>query len=588
MNSRLGKACRASRIRGWCAAAAAMSTTSCCRGMVFGYVLRSPHAHARIRSIDVSKAKAAPGVLAVLTGADWQASGFGDLPVPGGFKRRDGAPLYRPPYPALVKDRVRWVGDYVAFVVAETRQQAMDAAELIAVDYEPLPAVVATARGAAPGAPPRVGRLRRQHLLRADRGRQGGDRGGLRARRPCGQASLRHQPRHRRHHGAARLDRRLQRAPTAATRSTRRCSARMPIGQELAQHVLKVPESKVRVVAGDIGGSFGMKSAVYNEVALVLLASKLTGRPVKWISTRSESFLGDAQARDNVTEAELALDRDGIFLGMRVKIDRRASAPICRPACRPSPAISARSPASIARRAMHVDVTAVFTHTNPMRPYRGNGRPEAAYVIERMVDLAADELGIDPAELRRRNYIPPDAMPFKTGAHLHLRQRRVREEHGHGARARRRRRLRAAARRGAQARQAARHRHLQHDRARRRARLRGGGDPLRPLRRGDACSPARSPRARGTRPSTSRSSATGSASIRTRCITSRATPTRCSSAKAPAARAPPPSAARPSTWRPRRSSRKATRIAAHMLKVDADEVEFRRRHLLERQAPTAR
>jgi aerobic carbon-monoxide dehydrogenase large subunit len=121
-------------------------------GMAFGYVLRSPHAHARIRAIDTSKAKAAPGVLAVLTGADWQASGWGDLPVPGGLKRRDGTSV-RPPYPALVKDRVRWAGDYVAFVVAETLLQAQDAAELIAVDYEPLPAVVSTAQASAEGAP---------------------------------------------------------------------------------------------------------------------------------------------------------------------------------------------------------------------------------------------------------------------------------------------------------------------------------------------------------------------------------------------------------------------------------------------------
>src|SRR6266481_5708466 len=121
--------------------------------MAFRTVLRSPHAHARVSSIDTAKARAAPGVLAVLTGADWQASGFGDLPVPGGFKRRNGAPMYRPPYPALVRDRVRWVGDYVAFVVAETRVQAMDAAERIAVDYEPLPAIVATADAATPGAP---------------------------------------------------------------------------------------------------------------------------------------------------------------------------------------------------------------------------------------------------------------------------------------------------------------------------------------------------------------------------------------------------------------------------------------------------
>src|SRR5262245_30167520 len=122
-------------------------------GMAFGVVLRSPHAHARVRAIDTSAARAAPGVLAVLTGADWKASGFGDLPVPGGFKRRNGAPLYRPRYPALVEDRVRWVGDYVAFVVAETRLQAMDAAELIAVDYQALPAVVATADAMRPGAP---------------------------------------------------------------------------------------------------------------------------------------------------------------------------------------------------------------------------------------------------------------------------------------------------------------------------------------------------------------------------------------------------------------------------------------------------
>src|ERR1700722_17801962 len=122
-------------------------------GMAFGYVLRSPHAHARIRAIDTAKAKAAPGVLAVLPGADWASSGFGDLPVAGGMKLRDGSPMYRPKYPALVKDRVRWVGDYVAFVVAETRHQAADAAELIEVDYEPLPAVVSTAEAAAPGAP---------------------------------------------------------------------------------------------------------------------------------------------------------------------------------------------------------------------------------------------------------------------------------------------------------------------------------------------------------------------------------------------------------------------------------------------------
>src|SRR5215510_13781319 len=381
-------------------------------GMAFGHVLRSPHAHARIRAIDVGAARAAPGVLAVLTGADWQASGFGDLPVPGGFRRRNGAPLYRPPYPALVRDRVRWVGDYVAFVVAETRLQAMDAAELIAVDYEPLPAVVATAEAVKTGAP-RVWEDCEDTICFVQ---QEGDKAATDAAFARADQVVQHrfvinrvtaatmEPRgsigdYNAADGRYTLHTTLQRAHAYR--------------QDLAHYVLKVPESKLRVIAGDIGGSFGMKSAVYNEVALVLLAAKLTGRPVKWIGTRSESFLGDAQARDNVTDAELALDRDGTFLGMRVRslVNVGAYLQTGMPAFTGNLGTLAgvyRTPA------MDVEATAVFTHTQPVRPYRGNGRPESGYVIERMVDLAADELGIDPAELRRRNTIPPSAMPFKT------------------------------------------------------------------------------------------------------------------------------------------------------------------------------
>src|SRR4029077_12546035 len=164
---------------------------------------------------------------------------------------------------------------------------------------------------------------------------------------------------------------------------------------ELAQ-IIGVPESRVRVVAGDIGGSFGMKSAVYNEVALVLLAAKTVGRPVKWTSTRAEAFLGDAQGRDNVPTPELALDRDGRFLGLRVKTIANLGAYL-----QTGGNVFVGNLGTLAgvyhTPAIHVDVTGVFTNTNPMRPYRGNGRPEAAYVIERMVDLAADQLGIAPA-----------------------------------------------------------------------------------------------------------------------------------------------------------------------------------------------
>ena len=380
-------------------------------GMAFGYVLRSPHAHARIRSIDVSKAEAAPGVLAVLTGADWQASGWGHLPVPGGLKRRDGS-VFKPPYPALVKDRVRFVGDYVAFVVAETYTQALDAAELIVVDYEPLPACASTAEATGNGAarvwdecPDNIGFVQ---LF--------GDKAATDAALAKADRVVKH--------------RFIVNRVTAASMEPRGCigdynanedrytiyttlQRTHPFRSELAP-VLKVPESKIRVVAGDIGGSFGMKSAVYNEVALVLLASKHAGRPVKWISTRAESFLCDAQARDNVTEAELGLDKEGNFLGFRVKTIAGIGAYLQTGMQAFTGNIGTL--AGVYRTpAIHADVTAVFTHTNPVRPYRGNGRPEAAYVIERMVDLAADELGIDPTELRRRNYIPPEAMPFKTG-----------------------------------------------------------------------------------------------------------------------------------------------------------------------------
>src|SRR5215470_7211625 len=356
-------------------------------GMAFGYVLRSPHAHARIRSIDTAKAKVAPGVLAVLTGADYKAAGFGDLPVPGGLKRRNGMPGYQPRYPALVEDRVRMIGDYVAFVVAENYYQAIDAAELIEVDYEPLPATASTGDAMKAGAP----------LVWddcADNIRFVINRVTAATMEPRGCIGV-FEP----IEGRYTIYTTLQRTNVFQT--------------ELSQFVLKVPDSKIRVVCGDIGGSFGMKSAVYNEVALVLCAAKLTGRPVKWVATRSESFLCDAQGRDNVTEAELALDKDGNFLGFRARVTAAIGAYLQTGMQAFTGNLGTlagvyRTPAS------HVEATAVFTHTHPVRPYRGNGRPESGYVIERMVDLAADELGMDPAELRRRNTIPPSAMPFKT------------------------------------------------------------------------------------------------------------------------------------------------------------------------------
>jgi carbon-monoxide dehydrogenase large subunit len=375
-------------------------------------VLRSPHGHAKILSIKTDAARAAPGVIEVITAADWKKAGLGELPSHGGLKRRDGSPMFKAGYPVLAQDRVRWVGDPVAFIVAETAAQAADAAEMIEVDYEPMPAVVSTAKAMEPGAAKvwegcddNIGFV---ELL------------GDKTATDAAFAKAAHVVKHRfvinrvtaaamEPRGAVGVylpaeDRYIIHSPVQRAH---------PYRNEIAK-VMKVPESRVRVICIDVGGSFGMKTPVFNEAPLTMFASKLTGRPVKWISTRTEAFLSDAQARDNVTEAELALDKDGTFLGFRVKTIAAIGAYLQNNM--PAFILNAGTLAGCYRTpAMYVDITGVYTNTNPVRPYRGNGRPEAGYVIERMVDLAADELKIDPAELRRRNYVAPNQMPFKTG-----------------------------------------------------------------------------------------------------------------------------------------------------------------------------
>jgi aerobic carbon-monoxide dehydrogenase large subunit len=381
-------------------------------GMVYGVMLRSPHAHAKIKRIDSAAAKAAPGVLAVITGADWKAAGFGDLPSHSGLKRRDGSEMVKPRYTVLAEERVRWVGDSVAFIVAERPAQALDAAELIEADYEELPAVVSTDGASKPGAP-------RVHddcsdnisftLLIGDK--VAADAGFAKAAHVVkGRFTVNRitaatmEPRGAVGHYNPGDGRYTVYAPTQRPHGLR---------GELAK-ILNVHETAVRVVTGDTGGSFGMKTPVFNETPLVCYASKLVGRPVKWISSRTEAFLSDPQGRDNVTEAELALDDEGHFLAMRVKTVAAIGAYLQNNM--PATFLNAGTLAGPYRTpAIFVDASGVFTNTNPVRPYRGNGRPEAAFVIERMVELAARELGIDSVELRRRNTISPNEMPFKTG-----------------------------------------------------------------------------------------------------------------------------------------------------------------------------
>lgn len=383
-------------------------------GQAYGYVLRSPHAHAAINGIDTAAAMAAPGVVAVFTGADWQQLGWGDVPGDPPRKLRDGTTAYAPPFPTLVSDRVRCVGDCVALIVADSRGQAQDAAELIEVDYEPLPAVTDTvlaASGDAPavwdGAPDNIAFV---HRL--------GDKEAADAA-IAGAAHVISREFVINRVAAAAIEPRacLGHYDSADDRYTIYTTLQQagPYRANLATKVIGVPESKIRVVSGDVGGSYGMKSPIYQENILVLWASQATGRPVKWTSDRTEAFQSDTQGRDNVATGELALDADGKFVGMRVKIVGNVGAYMTQAGGGPLTVNLGTLAGVYTTPAIHVDVTAVFSNTTITRPYRGAGRPEAAYIIERLVDIAADELEIDPVDLRRRNTIPPDAMPYQTG-----------------------------------------------------------------------------------------------------------------------------------------------------------------------------
>jgi len=381
--------------------------------MAHAAILRSPHAHARIRRLDASQALAAPGVQLVLTGADWKDSGWRDIPAGGDLKRPDGSPMYVPPNPALVADRVRRVGDYVAMAVADSQAQAYDALELIEVDYEPLPAIIDTEAAAQPGAaavwedcPDNLCFLREI---------------GNRAVVEEAFAKAQHVVRQKliiTRVAANPIEPRSCVGTYDATESHYTLYTTLqgahPFRAQLAR-LMKIPEGSLRIIAGDIGGSFGMKSAIFNEVPLVLMASQKLGRPVKWTSSRAEAFLSDSQGRDNVIEAELALDGAGKFLALRLTSIANLGAYVMQGTINP-PVNNIGSVAGVyTTPAIHVSIKGVFTNTVTTRPYRGAGRPEAAYIIERLVDLAADELRIDPAELRRRNTIPPEALPFKTG-----------------------------------------------------------------------------------------------------------------------------------------------------------------------------
>ena len=373
-------------------------------------VLRAPFAHARIAGADAAEARAVPGVAGVFLAVDLDAEGPAELPAGVALKRPDGGPAPVTPRPVLARDTVRHLGEPVALVVAETLAAAQDAAEAVAIDYEPSAAVAEAADALRPGAPV-VWPAAPDNIGFAWRA---GDAAAVEAAF-AGAAHV------------TRLDLRISRVtasplePRAATgrvdadgRLVVEISGQNPYQlRELLAKAFGVAPGRVRVVAGDVGGSFGMKAGLYREEVLVLWAARRLGRPVRWVSGRSEAFLSDDQARDIDVRVALALDAEARFQALRVAYDINVGAYLTGRSLAPLNNIGGvagvyRIPAILA------EARGVLTHTLPTAAYRGAGRPEATYTIERAVDAAALELGLDPLELRRRNLIPPEAMPYRT------------------------------------------------------------------------------------------------------------------------------------------------------------------------------
>jgi carbon-monoxide dehydrogenase large subunit len=381
--------------------------------------VRSPHAHAVIKKISADQARKSPGVLAVYTGEDMAAAKVGGLPCGWLITDVNGKPMKEPPFPVLAQGKVRHVGERVAIVIAETLEQARDAAEKVSVDYEPLPAVVDPAKARGAGALHDIAPDNTCYVWAL------GDKSAV----DGAFAKAAH---------VTKLEfvnnRLVPNAiePRAANAAYSRASddytlyvaSQNPHVERLLMtaFVLGLPESKVRVVAPDVGGGFGSKIYLYGEDVAVTWAAKQLNRPVKWTADRSEAYLSDAHGRDHFTVAELALDKDGKFLAMRVKTTANLGAYLSTFAsCIPTILYATLLAGQYTTPLIHCEVTAVFTNTTPVDAYRGAGRPEATYVVERLVETAAREMKMDPVEIRRRNFIrqfpyqTPVALCYDTG-----------------------------------------------------------------------------------------------------------------------------------------------------------------------------
>ena len=378
--------------------------------MTHAYIIRSPHAHAKIKSIDASAALAHPGVVAVFTGKDMVDDGIASLP--NGWAIGDDQ--NEPPHYPLAPDRARHVGDGVAVVIAEDKVTAMDAAEKVVVDYDVLPSVTSSEAAIASGAPLVHDDAPNNISFEWELGEKDGTDNAF----------------NNAHH-VTRLEFVNQRLVANAVEPRSAIGDYNPYRDDLTLYtssqnphlirllmcafVMGLPEHKVRVVSPDVGGGFGSKIFHYPEEVICAWTTRKLGRPVKWTAQRSESFLTDAHGRDHISEAEMAFDKEGKMLGLRVKTLANLGAYLSTFSCAvPTYLYGTLLAGQYTTPNIYVHVTGVLTNTTPVDAYRGAGRPEATYLVERLVDLAAHEMDMDPAELRRKNFIPPDAFPYDT------------------------------------------------------------------------------------------------------------------------------------------------------------------------------
>jgi aerobic carbon-monoxide dehydrogenase large subunit len=382
-------------------------------GQAHAVMVRSRIAHGTIGGIDAEVARALPGVLGVYTAADLAAAGYGPIKPAILIPNRDGSPMRAPLRPALPKDRVRFVGEAVAFVVAETAAQAKDAAEAVSVEIEPLPVVTTPAAALAPDAPQLHGAAPSNVVVDYHYGDT--------ATVDAAFAKAAHVTRL-----SIMSNRIIVNAlePRSAVAAYERKSERFTLHlgcqgvfglRNAVKDILGVPAEKVHVLTGNVGGSFGMKASVFPEYVCLLHAARALGRPVKWTDERSESFLSDHHGRDHEMNAELALDRAGNFLAVRLTGLGNAGA--FSVAALPFTINAVKNVVSVYRVPLvEVSTKGVLTNTTPTGAYRGAGRPEGNYYMERLIDTAALEMGFDPIALRRRNHVPPEAMPYKAAS----------------------------------------------------------------------------------------------------------------------------------------------------------------------------